>query len=150
MTLISFSRSHRHFETQILIEKSLCAHYLLDQWLEFYQTSKDTSLRQGKEVIRFWWPWPHFQGHYIVKTLKMSPPQTQFAGGIINTTSIELYINPIKTILTSMRVRQINKRRNIKKTDRQGLSRPLLYMSICILEYKLLNTNTTQIRGLSQ
>ena len=67
-----FSRSHRHFETQILREKSLCAHYILNQWLEFYQTSTDTSLGHRKEVIRFWWPWPHFQGHYIIKTLKMS------------------------------------------------------------------------------
>ena len=72
VTSISFSRSHRHFETQILIEKSLCAHYLLNQWLEFYQTSTDSLLGQGKEVIRFWWPWPHFQGHYIIKTLKIS------------------------------------------------------------------------------
>ena len=72
MTLILFSRSHQHFETQILREKSLCAHYMLNQWLEFFQTSTDTSLGHGKEVIRFWWPWPHFQGHYIIKTLKMS------------------------------------------------------------------------------
>ena len=72
MTLISFSRSHRHFETQILIEKSLCAHFILNQWLKFYQTSTDTSLGKGKEVIRFWWLWPHFQGHYIIKTVKMS------------------------------------------------------------------------------
>ena len=50
-----------------LMEKSLCAHYLLKQCLEFYQTSTDTSLGQGKELIRFWWPWPHFQGHYIIK-----------------------------------------------------------------------------------
>ena len=54
VTLNSFSRSHRHFETQIVIEKSLRAHYLLHQWLEFYQTSTDTSLEQGKEMIRFW------------------------------------------------------------------------------------------------
>ena len=67
MTLISFSRLHWHFETQILIGKSLCAHYLLNQWLEFYQTSTDTSLGQGKEEIRFWWPWHHFQGNYIIK-----------------------------------------------------------------------------------
>ena len=72
VTLISFSRSHLHFETQILIEKSLSAHYLFNQWLELYQISTDTSLGQGKEVIRFWWPWPHFQGHCIIKTLKMS------------------------------------------------------------------------------
>ena len=56
-------KSHRHFETQILIEKSLCAHYILNQQLEFYQTSADTSLGHAEEVIRFWWPWPHFHGH---------------------------------------------------------------------------------------
>ena len=54
-----------------LIEKSLCAH-CIKQWLEFYQTCTDTSLGHGKGVIRFWWPWPHFQDHYIIKTLKMS------------------------------------------------------------------------------
>ena len=52
--------------------KSLCAHYHFNQWPEFDQTSTDTSLGQGKEVIRFWWPWPNFQGHYIIKTLKVS------------------------------------------------------------------------------
>ena len=54
------------------LEKSLCAHFILNQWLEFYLTSTDTSLGHGKEVVRFWWPWPHFQGHYIIKTVKMS------------------------------------------------------------------------------
>ena len=34
--------------------------------LEIYRTSTDTSLGHGKEVIRFWCPWLHFQGHYIV------------------------------------------------------------------------------------
>ena len=52
--------------------KSLCAHYLFNQWLEFDQTSIDTSLGRGTEVIRFWWPWPYFQGHYIIKILKVS------------------------------------------------------------------------------
>ena len=52
--------------------KSLCAHYLFNQWLEFDQTSTDTSLGRGKEVIRFWWPWPYFQGHYIIKPQKVS------------------------------------------------------------------------------
>ena len=66
MTLISFSRSHRHFETQILIEKSLFAHCLLNQWLKFDQTSTH-KFERGKEVIRIWWPWAHFQGHYIIK-----------------------------------------------------------------------------------
>ena len=39
--------SHWHFETQILIEKSLFAHCLSNQWLEFDQTSTDTSLGWG-------------------------------------------------------------------------------------------------------
>ena len=51
-TFISFSRSHWHFETQILIEKCWCADYILNQWLEFKQTStNDTLLGHGKEVI---------------------------------------------------------------------------------------------------
>ena len=41
------------------------------QWLEFDQTNTDTSLRWEKDMIRFCWPWPYFQGHYIVKTLKV-------------------------------------------------------------------------------
>ena len=52
--------------------KSLCAHYLFNQWLEFDQISTDTSSGWGKEVIRFWWPWPYFQGHYIINTQKVS------------------------------------------------------------------------------
>ena len=53
MTLLSFSRWHRHFETQSLIEKSLCAHYLLNQWLEFDQTSTDTSIEWGEKWLDF-------------------------------------------------------------------------------------------------
>ena len=52
--------------------KSLCAHYLFKQWLEFDQTSTDTSSGWGKEIIRFWWTWPYFQGHYIINTQKVS------------------------------------------------------------------------------
>ena len=37
--------------------------YLLNQWVDFDQTGTDTLLWWGKEVIRFWWRWPHFQGH---------------------------------------------------------------------------------------
>ena len=40
----------------------LAALCLLNQWVDFDQTGTDTLLRRGKEVIRFWWPWPHFQG----------------------------------------------------------------------------------------
>ena len=52
--------------------KSLYAHYLFNQWPEFDQTSTDKLLGRGKEVIRYRWPWPYFQGHYIIKTLKVS------------------------------------------------------------------------------
>ena len=34
--------------------KSLCAHYLFNQWMEFDQTSTDTSSVWGKEVVKFW------------------------------------------------------------------------------------------------
>ena len=52
--------------------KSLCAQYLFNQWLEFDQTSTDTSSGWDKEMFRFWWPWPYFQGHYIINTQKVS------------------------------------------------------------------------------
>ena len=48
-TFISFSRLHRHFETHILIEEK----FVLNQWLEFYQTSTDTSLGHGKKWLDF-------------------------------------------------------------------------------------------------
>ena len=53
-------------------KKTLCAHNLFNQWLEFDQTKTGTSLGQEKEVIRFWWLWPYLQGHYIIMALKVS------------------------------------------------------------------------------
>ena len=41
----------------------LSALYLLNQWVDFDQTCTNTLLGVGKEVIKFWWLWPHFQGH---------------------------------------------------------------------------------------
>ena len=29
-------------------------------------------LGQLKDLIRFWWPWPNFQGHHTMKTVKVS------------------------------------------------------------------------------
>ena len=40
------------------------------EWVDFDQTCTDTLLGGKKEVIRFWWPWPYFQGHS--STLKFS------------------------------------------------------------------------------
>ena len=37
--------------------------YLLNQWTDFDQTCIDTMLGGCEELIRFWWPWPNFQGH---------------------------------------------------------------------------------------
>ena len=42
--------------------------YLLNQWLDFDQACIDTWLGGGKELIRFWRPLPHFQGHQPMKT----------------------------------------------------------------------------------
>ena len=47
--------------------------YQFNQWLEFDQTSTYTSLGWEKEVIRFWWPWPYFQGHLHYKDSKSEP-----------------------------------------------------------------------------
>ena len=33
---------------------SLVSPYLLNQWVEFYQTCMDISLGQAKELIKFW------------------------------------------------------------------------------------------------
>ena len=41
--------------------------------MEFDQTSTDTSSGWGKEVIRFLWIWPYFQGHYAINTQKSEP-----------------------------------------------------------------------------
>ena len=49
---------------------SLSALYLLNQLVEFDQTCTDTLLGGRKEVVRFWWHWPHFEGH--TSTLKFS------------------------------------------------------------------------------
>ena len=38
--------------------------------MDFYQTCTDTLLGRGKVLVRFWWPWPHLQGH--TSTLKFS------------------------------------------------------------------------------
>ena len=49
---------------------SLPALYHLNEWVDFDQTCTDTLLGGRKEVTRFLWPWPYFQGH--TSTLKFS------------------------------------------------------------------------------
>ena len=46
-----------------VLENGLSAPYLLNEWMDFYQTCTSILLRHGKDLIRFWWPWAHFQGH---------------------------------------------------------------------------------------
>ena len=46
-----------------VLENGLSAPYLQNEWMDFDQTCAAILLRQGQELIRFWWPWPHFQGH---------------------------------------------------------------------------------------
>ena len=46
-----------------LMENGLSASYLLKERIDFNQTCTSILLGHVKELIRFWWPWPHFQGH---------------------------------------------------------------------------------------
>ena len=57
---------------QILTNKSLSAPHLLNQMTDSGQTSYIVTLGWYKDLIRFWWPWPNFQGHHTIKTVKMS------------------------------------------------------------------------------
>ena len=51
----------------------LSALYLLNQWVDFDQTGAVALLGQGKEVVRFWWPWSSFQGHTSTLNVKFWP-----------------------------------------------------------------------------
>ena len=46
-----------------LLKNGFSAPYLQNEWMYFDQTCTATLLRQVQELIRFWLPWPHFQGH---------------------------------------------------------------------------------------
>ena len=46
-----------------LFENGLSAPYLMKEWLDFDQICITILLWHEKELIRFWWPWPHSQGH---------------------------------------------------------------------------------------
>ena len=72
VTLTLFSRSHQPFELSHFDQKRLSAPYLLNQMMVSGQTSCIKTLGRFKDLIRFWWSWPNFQGHHTIKTLKMS------------------------------------------------------------------------------
>ena len=46
--------------------------YLVNQLMDFDQTCTEALLQEGSELIRFWWPWPNFQGCESVKTVEIS------------------------------------------------------------------------------
>ena len=41
---------------------SLFAQYLMNRWVDFNLICKDVTFGHNEELIRFWWPWPYFQG----------------------------------------------------------------------------------------
>ena len=45
-----------------LLKNGLSAPYLMKEWMDFDQTCTTVLLWHEKELIRFWWHWPHFQG----------------------------------------------------------------------------------------
>ena len=49
------------------------APYLLNKMMDsdqFYDCI--VSLGKWKDLIKVWWPWPYFQGHHTIKTVKVS------------------------------------------------------------------------------
>ena len=55
-----------------VLEKMACQHNIFwtEWWMDLKQTCTDISLWNEKELIRFWWPWPYFQGHRRSEMLK--------------------------------------------------------------------------------
>ena len=46
-----------------LLENGFSAPFLQNEWMDFDQTCTTVLLSEGQELIRFWWPWHHFQSH---------------------------------------------------------------------------------------
>ena len=46
-------------------QKRLSAPYLLSQMMGSGETSYIVTMGWFKELVRFWWPWPNFQGHQL-------------------------------------------------------------------------------------
>ena len=51
----------------------LSAQYLMNRMADFNQTCMDITLGHDEELIRFWWPWPNFQGHCGTLTAIFKP-----------------------------------------------------------------------------
>ena len=77
--VINFRRSWHHFQGHtstlkfpIWQKELVCTIYLLNQMTDSGQTSSIVRLGWFKELVRFWWPWPNFQGHHTLNIVKMS------------------------------------------------------------------------------
>ena len=57
-----FLRSQWYFGWRWRLLSFLCIIFWTNWW-NFDQTCIDTLLGGGKELLRFWWPWPYIQGH---------------------------------------------------------------------------------------
>ena len=93
-----------------------CGHSIMNQYMEFDQTSTDTSSGWVKEVIRFWWPWPYFQGRYIITTQK---------GSIVCTLSsfLHILINVTRNLLNIFCINvDIHEMLLLQKKKGQGIS----------------------------
>ena len=55
---------------QSMFKNALSALCLLNGSADFNKTCTDILLGDAKELIRFWWPWRHFQGHLRSKKLE--------------------------------------------------------------------------------
>ena len=69
---LPFSRSHKDLDCWKRLENCLSAHYLLKEQMDFDHTCTSRLLEHEKELIRFWWPWPHFQSHDGLDGWKMA------------------------------------------------------------------------------
>ena len=72
VTLASFSRSHRHFNIKFWPNKLICT-LSLEPNDGFRLSSMYCIIGIVKKyLIRFWGPWPIYQGHNTIRTVKIS------------------------------------------------------------------------------
>ena len=58
------------FKVTIRYTWALSPLYFMNQSVHFDQTFMKTTLGQGTDFFRFWWPWPHFQCVTITLNVK--------------------------------------------------------------------------------
>ena len=61
------------FKLPNLSQKGLSAWYLMNQLADFNQICMYITLGHNEDLIRFWWPWPNFQGQGGTLTAKFKP-----------------------------------------------------------------------------